>query len=131
MDSKSPSERVAHSIREALKSTKVTQHALAAHLDISQQAVSRRLVGKVPFPYDEVVATAQLLNLELSALTGDTSSDTPALAAGPQSSAVAADTTENKSEGQRSGATLSPSVGIGAEDVPPASSALPTSAVAS
>lgn len=47
---------------------RVTQGVVAYELDMTQQAVSRRLTGAVPFDVDELVAVARLLGVDIADL---------------------------------------------------------------
>lgn len=105
-------------VRAAMRDRNVSQRKLAALLDLSQTAVSRRLKGEVEFSISEIRSAGLLLATDFSPLL---SPETSALAADPQSSAVAADSTETT----HAGVVPRPSVPSGAEDVPPTSSALP------
>lgn len=60
----SPGERVAAEIRTALALRRITQTQAAAALGVSQQALSRRLVGAVPLTVDELMALAKLLDVD-------------------------------------------------------------------
>lgn len=63
--------RTAENIRAEMARQKVPQITLAAHLGISQAAVSRRLNGQTPFVVDELVAVAFLLGVSASYLLGE------------------------------------------------------------
>ena len=52
----------------------MTQAALAALLDVSQQGVSRRLSGRTPFTLDELDLLAASLDVPLGYLMGLTNS---------------------------------------------------------
>lgn len=51
-------------IRAEMSRRSVRQSALADRLGITQQAVSARLVGKVPFSVPQLEAVAELLEVE-------------------------------------------------------------------
>lgn len=50
---------------------KISQTALAAHLGMTQSAVSRRLTGEVPFDVVELEAAAALLGVSAAQLLLD------------------------------------------------------------
>lgn len=54
-----------------MKRRRVSQATLAAHLGISQAAVSARLRGAVEWRLNELTATAELLDVSLSALIAE------------------------------------------------------------
>ncbi|MBF6368369.1 helix-turn-helix transcriptional regulator [Nocardia puris] len=64
----SPTERVAANVRAAAARKRATQTALAASLGISQQALSRRLLGHVEFRIDELHALATALDVPIDTL---------------------------------------------------------------
>jgi len=49
----------------------MTQRALAASLGMTQQALSRRLSGEVPFDVDELGRVAALLDVPVAVLFGE------------------------------------------------------------
>jgi transcriptional regulator with XRE-family HTH domain len=57
-------ERVASAVRAELARARVSQSVVAATLDLSQQAVSRRLTGRVAFDVEELGIVADLLGVE-------------------------------------------------------------------
>ena len=61
-------QRIAHAIRARLRDRGVSQSTVAARLEISQAAVSRRLVGDVPLSVEDLDAIATLLDVEISEL---------------------------------------------------------------
>lgn len=61
-----PDPQVAASVRAELARANRTQQTLAAHLHLSQPAVSRRLSGEVSFSIDELVSIAEYLSVEVS-----------------------------------------------------------------
>lgn len=62
------SERVAGAVRAEMARRRVTQGQLAAHLGLSQVAVSRRVLGQTPFDVDELFAAAEFLNVPVTVL---------------------------------------------------------------
>lgn len=78
MPTESLSERVTHSIREHMRHGGVTQASLASKLNLSQQAVSRRLTGEVPFSLVELDKVAAALGTTSDAFTADSASAPPA-----------------------------------------------------
>lgn len=66
-----PGQRTGANVRAELARQRLTQVKLAAHLDMSQQAVSKRLLGLVPFDVDELTATAAFLGVSVAALLRD------------------------------------------------------------
>jgi len=70
MKPESPARRVGDGVRAALKARRLTQADLGSHLGLSQTAVSRRLLGEVPFDVAELHAAADLLGVDVSALVG-------------------------------------------------------------
>lgn len=65
------SERVAATVRAEMARNRVSQTALAETLGLSQAAVSRRLLGAVPFDVDELAQVAELLNVTAASLIGE------------------------------------------------------------
>jgi transcriptional regulator with XRE-family HTH domain len=63
-----PGEQVAASIRAELARQRKSGSSLARHLGMTQSAVSRRLLGHVPFDVDQIAATAAWLGVPLTAL---------------------------------------------------------------
>lgn len=61
-----PDPQVAAAVRAELARAGRNQQSLAAHLHLSQPAVSRRLSGAVSFSIDELVAIAAYLEVEVS-----------------------------------------------------------------
>lgn len=61
-----PDPQVAASVRAELARAGRTQQSLAAHLHLSQPAVSRRLSGDVSWSIDELVSVAEYLSVEVS-----------------------------------------------------------------
>jgi transcriptional regulator with XRE-family HTH domain len=59
---------VADAVRDAMSQRRVSQTVLGRSLGMSQTAVSRRLMGEVPFDVVELVAIAGLLHVPLSSL---------------------------------------------------------------
>lgn len=57
-------------VRAALARRRLSQSDLGQHLGLSQAAVSRRLLGEVPFDIAELAAVAAFLDVPLDALTG-------------------------------------------------------------
>jgi transcriptional regulator with XRE-family HTH domain len=55
-------------VRDALAEANISQSALAEHLSLSQQAVSRRVLGQVPFTVRDLIATAALIGVPLTQL---------------------------------------------------------------
>lgn len=61
-----PDPQVAAAVRAELARAGRNQQSLAAHLHLSQPAVSRRLSGAVSFSIDELVAIALYLDVEVT-----------------------------------------------------------------
>lgn len=61
-----PDPQVAASVRAELARASRTQQSLAAHLHLSQPAVSRRLSGDVSFSIDELVSIAAYLGIDVA-----------------------------------------------------------------
>lgn len=61
-----PSESVGAEVRGLLAKNKISQSAAGKHLGLSQAAMSRRLLGEVPFNVDELVAIAALVGVPAS-----------------------------------------------------------------
>jgi transcriptional regulator with XRE-family HTH domain len=68
VEQKSPGEQVAASVRAELARQRKSGSALARHLGLPQSAVSRRLLGHVPFDVDQLAATAAWLNVPITDL---------------------------------------------------------------
>jgi transcriptional regulator with XRE-family HTH domain len=66
-----PGQRTGANVRAELARQRLTQIKLAAHLEMSQQAVSKRLLGLVPFDIDELTATAAFLGVPVASLLSD------------------------------------------------------------
>lgn len=66
--STSPTEITGANVRAEMARRKVSQVAVAAHLGLSQTAVSARLAGRVPFDINELHAIAGLLDVPIAAL---------------------------------------------------------------
>lgn len=64
---------VAANIRAEVARRRIRQQAIAEHLGLNQQQVSRRLNGVVEFSASELRAIAQLLNTSVGALLGEVS----------------------------------------------------------
>lgn len=54
---------VGQRVREEMERQHIRQAALAARLGLSQQAVSRRLSGRVPFNVSELAVVGRLLDV--------------------------------------------------------------------
>lgn len=65
------SAKVAAIIRAEAARHRVSQTRIAASLDLSQAAVSRRMSGVTPWELDELPQVAQLLDLSLADLLMD------------------------------------------------------------
>lgn len=61
-----PDPQVAAAVRAELARAGRNQQSLAAHLHLSQPAVSRRLSGGISFSIDELVSIAAYLGVEVS-----------------------------------------------------------------
>jgi len=59
---------IAAAVRAEMARQDRKQHELAAVLDISQQAVSRRWRGEMPWRADEIVETARWLGIPVARL---------------------------------------------------------------
>lgn len=66
-----PAKRLATRLRHYMKESGTTQNQAAAALHMSQSAFSRRYLGHVELRASEVAVLANLLNVEVSALYGD------------------------------------------------------------
>lgn len=66
MTYRTPADHVAANIRAELARAGISQASLAASLGITQQALSRRLLGKTPFSFDEAFAIADTLGVPVS-----------------------------------------------------------------
>jgi transcriptional regulator with XRE-family HTH domain len=62
--------RVAANIRAEVARQQIPQTRLAAALGLSQQAISRRLLGRTSLTVDELEAFASILNVEVAVLFG-------------------------------------------------------------
>jgi transcriptional regulator with XRE-family HTH domain len=60
-------ERVTANVRAEVARKRVSQSDLAEALGLSQQAASRRLLGKVEFSFTELEAVAKLLEIPFEA----------------------------------------------------------------
>jgi transcriptional regulator with XRE-family HTH domain len=60
-----PDPQVAAAVRAELARINGNQQSLAAHLYMSQPAVSRRLSGAVSFSIDELVSVAEFLGVDV------------------------------------------------------------------
>jgi transcriptional regulator with XRE-family HTH domain len=63
-------ERVAATVRAEMARQRITQTQMAERLGMSQVAVSRRLLGQVPFDVEELGRVAEILDLPASVLFG-------------------------------------------------------------
>lgn len=68
---KSHAECVAANVRAEVARRQIRQSAIAEHLGINQQQVSRRLTGVVEFSASELQAIAELLEVPVAALYGE------------------------------------------------------------
>ncbi len=68
MTYRTPADHVAANIRAELARAGISQVSLTASLGITQQALSRRLLGKTPFSVDETFAIADLLGIPVSVI---------------------------------------------------------------
>lgn len=68
MSTDRPREYVAANVRAEAARRRLTQTALAGKLGISQEALSRRLTGRVPISVDELVDYASALGVSPSEL---------------------------------------------------------------
>jgi transcriptional regulator with XRE-family HTH domain len=71
MQPKSPAEQVASNVRAELGRHRYTQTAVAQHLGLSQTAVSRRLLGQVPFDVNEIHSLATWFGVPVASLLGE------------------------------------------------------------
>lgn len=62
---------IAATVRAELARRSMTATALADRLGTTQQTLSRRLTGVVPFDVDELQAIADALEISFGALVGD------------------------------------------------------------
>lgn len=58
-------------MRAGLARRRKTQEALAQHLGISRNAVTKRLAGAVPFTHKEVPLVAEFLDVSVASLYGE------------------------------------------------------------
>lgn len=61
-------DRVAAEVRAELGRQRMSQEALAARIGISQQALSRRLLGQYPFNTSELAKAAEALKVPVGRL---------------------------------------------------------------
>lgn len=66
-----PAERVAAEVRAYLARQRKTQGDVAALLGLSQQSVSRRMSGVIPFDVEELHKIAVFLGVPVAALFGE------------------------------------------------------------
>lgn len=66
-----PSDRVAAAVRAEIARRGFNGSELARQLGWSQAAVSRRLLGRVPFDVNELNAIAELLEIPMATLIGE------------------------------------------------------------
>ncbi|GEA79964.1 helix-turn-helix domain-containing protein [Cellulomonas uda] len=59
---------VTGNVRAEMARKRISQALVADRLRLTQQAVSNRLNGRVPFDVDEIVAVAELLEVDPAAL---------------------------------------------------------------
>lgn len=64
-------ERVTRNLRAEMSRAGINQTAVAAHLGLSQQAISRRMSGRTSFTVDELAHVAELLGVSVSVLFGE------------------------------------------------------------
>jgi transcriptional regulator with XRE-family HTH domain len=64
----SPSVAVVEEVRVQSARKRITQATIAAHLNISASAMSRRMLGEAEFTVDEVYRMADLFGVPASAL---------------------------------------------------------------
>jgi transcriptional regulator with XRE-family HTH domain len=69
---KTPTEVIAGNVRAELARQRIGQRQVAEHLQLNQQQVSRRLLGQVAFTAPELRAVAELLDLSVGSLYGET-----------------------------------------------------------
>ena len=67
----SHTERVAGAVRAEMARHNITQQAVADRLGTTQAAVSRRVLGKVPFDTEELGILSEMLGVPVSALFGE------------------------------------------------------------
>lgn len=63
--------RVADNTRAEMARRGQTQTSLAIAVDMTQQALSRRLSGRTPFTIDELAKVADVLGVSVTALIGE------------------------------------------------------------
>lgn len=63
-----PAQKVGRNVRAEMARNGITQDVLAARLNLTQPAVSRRLSGSVPFNVDELAVVTRMVGLSLSRL---------------------------------------------------------------
>lgn len=68
MPSNSTAERIISNIRAEMARRNHTQTSLASKLNRSQQFLSRRLSGQVPFDIEDLLSIATALDIELAEL---------------------------------------------------------------
>jgi len=59
---------VARNVRAEMSRRRITQAVVARHLNLSQPAVSQRLIGSVEFKVSELQAVAELLGVSTASL---------------------------------------------------------------
>lgn len=65
METKTPARRVGDEVRAALARRQISQTVLGQNLGLSQAAVSRRLLGEIPFDVDELTKIAALVDVPI------------------------------------------------------------------
>lgn len=69
-DNVTAAESVGAEVRGLLAKHKISQAEAGKHLGLSQAAMSRRIVGEIPFNVDELAAIADLLGVSRGSLIG-------------------------------------------------------------
>lgn len=78
----STARRIAANVRHRMREAGISQTDLAAHLGISQSALSRRLLGQAEFFVNELDKIAAAFDCSVADLMSDAAEDTPTAAAG-------------------------------------------------
>lgn len=71
---KTATQQVADNVRAEAARRRVSQAALARHLHLSQQSLSRRFLGYIAFDVNELAAIAEVLEVPIEALYGTATS---------------------------------------------------------
>lgn len=64
-------QRIAANVRAEMARRQITQSAMSKETGLSQTAISRRLVGSIPFTVNELDRIADILTVPVSHLIGE------------------------------------------------------------